>query len=1048
MELGQLAADDHLRWWSAVVVQDPFATQPAFGALSALDHWWQGTRARPIDAPRVPALGAPARRLLDLLALARQALTPAQLSALGSRASVDELVAAGVASRDAQGAVVALDGVEPGRPAVVDTRALIELLAESARDGADGLGASDGWACMRAAELAAELGDHEHAERLALRAVTATSDGSAREDLWRRWETVLDGLKAPEDRDRLVACLARAAEHALALGDGDRADRMARSAMRLAGDSFAVLLLHGRTSHGRGDVTTAAMSISRALNVAANAAERARAAGLMAQVRYLAGDPKQAEKFARDAIEHAADVVTRLEGSNVLGKLLLGREAWREAEEHFARDAYDAAAAGAHEEELRARLNRGIAVLYMGRREQAREMLEEVLEDGERQGILRAVAYTLSNLATIAIFEHRYEHALDLSERAIEVRRRIGGRVGLVQPITNLAELRLRLGLVDEAEQSLRFGLHACGQGLPLSRHAFFAKLAATIHLERGDTALAARELTTALSGATASGDLAQVAQCHRIAARIALEDGDLARARSAIAAADELKHTSFGRAELELLRGEISRAAGEPFFEVARQALVLAQQADDPESLREAHVLLGRAYLLAGDAASATSHLESARGVVERIAETLPTELSSRYLRRTAVRAVDDLALELGDQLEALGELDRSAAPVTVRSQPLPTPHGGSTPSDTARAGDKRRLVGDSAALRALRGAVLRVAKAPTTVLIHGETGTGKELVAEAIHRASPRAHGPLVKVNCAALVETLLLSELFGHEKGAFTGASTRRRGRFEVAEGGTLFLDEIGDISPRTQVALLRVLQDGTYERVGGCTQLRANVRIVCATHRDLRAMVARGEFREDLYYRLCGVVLEVPSLRERTSDLPALSQALLQRAEETAGVEPRPISDEAMAALCRHSWPGNVRELENALRVAALFARGDRIELSDFTENVEGLRHLASTPDGQTGRVSDWGTVPPPPRDSTPDSVAPPSSSTDVVYAEVRGGLKLSEMKKKLEQECIYRALVESGGNITKAADLLGMKRPRLSQLVKQYELATVLEDIKP
>jgi sigma-54 specific flagellar transcriptional regulator A len=356
-----------------------------------------------------------------------------------------------------------------------------------------------------------------------------------------------------------------------------------------------------------------------------------------------------------------------------------------------------------------------------------------------------------------------------------------------------------------------------------------------------------------------------------------------------------------------------------------------------------------------------------------------------------------------------------------------------------------QRRLVGDSPPMRALRGTIQRVGTTDATVLITGETGTGKELVAEAIHRASTRSAGPLVKVNCAALVETLLLSELFGHEKGAFTGASSRRRGRFEVAEGGTLFLDEIGDISPRTQVALLRVLQDGTFERVGGCTQLHANVRIVCATHRDLKAMVERGEFREDLYYRLCGVTLEVPPLCERLGDLPSLAAALLAEANRTSGIDQKPLSQAALRALGRHRWPGNVRELQNALRVAALFATGPKIELTDFTENVEGLRHIDEAPAPASAVAG--ATTEPVGGSPSNDTIPPPTSSTDLVYAEIRGGTKLADMKRRLEQECIARALVESGGNITRAANLLGMKRPRLSQLVKQYELAKVLEELK-
>ena len=228
------------------------------------------------------------------------------------------------------------------------------------------------------------------------------------------------------------------------------------------------------------------------------------------------------------------------------------------------------------------------------------------------------------------------------------------------------------------------------------------------------------------------------------------------------------------------------------------------------------------------------------------------------------------------------------------------------------------------------------------STVLIRGESGTGKELVAEALHRASDRANGPLVSVNCAALVETLLLSELFGHEKGAFTGAASRRRGRFEMAEGGTLFLDEIGDISPRTQVALLRVLQEKTFERVGGTQPIRANVRVICATHRDLKAMVERGEFREDLYYRLRGITLEVPALRARLGDLPKIAEHLLGRIAPSAPSRRRRIAADALELLQRHRWPGNIRELENVLRAVSLFAEGEIITASDLIDNVDDFR----------------------------------------------------------------------------------------------------------
>src|SRR5439155_9372577 len=193
-------------------------------------------------------------------------------------------------------------------------------------------------------------------------------------------------------------------------------------------------------------------------------------------------------------------------------------------------------------------------------------------------------------------------------------------------------------------------------------------------------------------------------------------------------------------------------------------------------------------------------------------------------------------------------------------------------------------------------------------TVLIRGESGTGKELLADALHELSVRRGMPLVKVNCAAMVEELLLSELFGHEKGAFTGAIRERKGRFELADGGTLFLDEIGDISPKCQVALLRVLQEREFERVGGTKTMKVDVRVICATNRDLEALIAQGRFRQDLYYRLKGVMLELPALRERLEDLPLLCAHFLERAAKERGENAKRLADEAHALIARHDWPG--------------------------------------------------------------------------------------------------------------------------------------------
>jgi DNA-binding NtrC family response regulator len=492
--------------------------------------------------------------------------------------------------------------------------------------------------------------------------------------------------------------------------------------------------------------------------------------------------------------------------------------------------------------------------------------------------------------------------------------------------------------------------------------------------------------------------------------------------------AARTYRHQNHGRAEVELLEAKWHRAAGAPFAESAAVAVRWAKKVDDIELLREAFLVLHHAHRNAGEAGPAAQALAGALRQRQRMLDKLPDELRASYLERSPLKRLAEFEAGVSEAgISETGQCRGDGAPSTravrgTKSEPMRTrPNGGIG-----------QLVGSSPAMVTLRAKIARVASTDATVLVHGPTGTGKELVAEAIHAQSQRSQGPLVKVNCAALVETLLLSELFGHEKGAFTGASTRRRGRFELAEGGTLFLDEIGDISERTQVALLRVLQDGTFERVGGCTSHRANVRVVCATHRDLEAMVERGEFRRDLYYRLCGILVAVPALTDHVSDVAELAEVFVRRTSAAAGVSAKPIQKQALAMLAQHPWPGNVRELENAVRVAALFATGQDIAWEDFRANVAGLSCLQPVE-----RM--------PPVSSRASEQA--SDSSALVYEEVRAGLGLAAMKKKLERACIARALVDSGGNITRAAGLLGMKRPRLSQLVKQYELGKMLEELK-
>src|SRR5215203_5259637 len=259
-------------------------------------------------------------------------------------------------------------------------------------------------------------------------------------------------------------------------------------------------------------------------------------------------------------------------------------------------------------------------------------------------------------------------------------------------------------------------------------------------------------------------------------------------------------------------------------------------------------------------------------------------------------------------------------------------------------------KIVGNSAALQRVLTVVRKVAKSNSTVLIHGETGTGKELIAGAIHHNSLRAARNFVKVNCAALQENLLESELFGHEKGAFTGADRQRIGRFEQADGGTLFLDEIGDMSASTQAKILRVLQEHEFERLGGTRTIRVDVRLIAATNRDLSAMVASGHFREDLYYRLNVVSVETPPLRERKEDVAALASFFIRRFSSELKKRLDGLDTDAQKLLVRYNWPGNIRELENAIERAALLAETPMISSSDL--RLGDFAPAGSSKDGQS------------------------------------------------------------------------------------------------
>jgi DNA-binding NtrC family response regulator len=312
-----------------------------------------------------------------------------------------------------------------------------------------------------------------------------------------------------------------------------------------------------------------------------------------------------------------------------------------------------------------------------------------------------------------------------------------------------------------------------------------------------------------------------------------------------------------------------------------------------------------------------------------------------------------------------------------------------------------ERPIIGTGRAIRQVMEQIGIVAGNHATVLITGESGTGKELVARAIHDQSPHAGGPFVKVSCPSLPETLLEAELFGHEKGAFTGAYQRKVGRFELADEGSIFLDEIGDISQLVQVKLLRVLQEHAFERVGGTTTINPHTRVVCATRFDLQEMVTHGKFREDLFYRLNVVTIRVPTLAERPEDIPLLVEHFMTRANFNMGKQVNQVAPSCMKLLSSYLWPGNVRQLENTIERAVMFTQTKVITIADLCPE---LRHY---------------------RDEVKD-LCPEEFD---IHCQVR----------QTERDCIIKALQRTGGNRSRAADLLGISRKRLWEKIKELNV---------
>jgi two-component system, NtrC family, response regulator AtoC len=461
----------------------------------------------------------------------------------------------------------------------------------------------------------------------------------------------------------------------------------------------------------------------------------------------------------------------------------------------------------------------------------------------------------------------------------------------------------------------------------------------------------------------------------------------------------EEDRHEHAARLELAVFAGD--SVAAYPLPESGQVTLGRAPDNDIP--IDDASVSRRHAVLHIGPPLE-IEDLGSANGTLVRAADAGSETTDTHSLRR---RPGETAEVEVGDSIN-LG-----AAMIVIRRATAPEVAPGETPG---RGGGAVFVVRD-AAMREVYSQAHRAAQGMISVLILGETGVGKEVLAQAIHQNSPRASGPFLPLNCAALSESLLESELFGHEKGAFTGAAQAKPGLFEAADGGTVFLDEVGELPPGIQAKMLRVLEERKVLRVGGRTPRPINVRFISATNRDLEAEVSRGVFRQDVFFRLNGIAFTLPPLRERVAEITPLAQSFLVDAAQKLGRSRAPaLSSEAREALLRYAWPGNIRELRNAIDRAVVLCAGDSLLPSHLPPRV------------RTGSAA-----PLRPKSAELDATIPPVAREPESVEQIR------EAMDALERKRIIDALERCAGNQTKAAELLGISRRTLVTKLSAYNL---------
>ena len=769
---------------------------------------------------------------------------------------------------------------------------------------------------------------------------------------------------------------------------------------------------------------------------------------LEAEARYGMGSYDQARRCAESGLELAEslDVLeARREAihlNNTVGKVQLFLGAHEEARACFVTNERAAASLGWAEEEVRALFNQATTALQRRNYADAERAFEACRDRNAHMSNPVMRAFVQLNLAVVYQKTGRWEPAVDAYLNALATFQRTGNELQFAVAAMNLGSLYETVGEYVRARELLALSLDVTqrreiryfeGRTHYILGHLCLAEGVwdeAESCLERAASCLEETGSHTfpeliAIAQARAAHGVGDTPRRDALMQRAAPQEGD--------ESADEVA------GEWALYAAWFALDDGDPAaaLEHAAAAALHFEAMSASERLWRSHYVAGLAHAALGQLDAASASLSASVDRMEQRARALSGSLRQRYLS-------DPLRRRVRDAIEAVrtGKAPRLPTASVVES--------GEQVQDEAFATWRQRyarIVGEDERLMQIFRLIDRVSESDSTVLILGESGTGKELIAEAIHAQSKRKNGPFVKVNCAAFVETLLHSELFGHEKGAFTGALTQKLGRFELASGGTLFLDEIGDISPNTQVALLRVLQERTFERVGGSATVSADVRLICATNRALEDMVKAGTFRLDLYYRLKGVLLELPPLHARRADIPGLVRHFCERFAPSGGAAKR-FSREAMARLVCYSWPGNVRELENFVRSVLLFVDGERVRLDDvrqFDDFFAGGTFLQEPPPF----FAEYEERAPAPLSSpAPTTVATraqgeATNPESIARWALSSGVGLPDLKRTLERELIRQALVECDANISKAAQLLEMKRPRLSQIVNSTpELASL------